>query len=260
MSREWWANTVAPASFHDAWLASGFASFSTSLYDSAVGPKSDDFTEHWTRNRELLLSANRFGVRPNDAGPIWIGILNNTRKTPAAGYLLAASKGGYILNMLRSMMWDPKTGDDDFRALLQDYVRQFANQPVATADFMAVVEKHMRPFMDLGGNHRMVWFFNEWVYGTDVPSYRLEYSLAPADGGKRLLAGKLTQSGVSEDFRMLVPIFGEFPGAKARLTVAAMRGNSSLEFKLIVPANIKRVLLNLNHDVLTDKEEVKFVK
>ena len=39
---------------------------------------------------------------------------------------------------------------------------------------------------------KMDWFFNQWVYGTQVPAYRLEYNVT-SDG---VLTGKITQSGV----------------------------------------------------------------
>ena len=47
-----------------------------------------------------------------------------------------------------------------------------------------MVEKHMTPEMDLDGNHRMDWFFNEYVYGTALPSYTMQYAFANngADG------------------------------------------------------------------------------
>src|ERR1035438_9557187 len=128
-------------------------------------------------------------VRPNDTGPLWMGALNETYKTQGAANIVSTFKGGYVLNMLRSLMWDLHTGDADFRAMMQDFVRQFTNQAVSTEDFKSVVEKHLKPGMDLDGNHRMDWFFNDWVYGTDVPSYHLEYSLTPQKDGKQLLAG-----------------------------------------------------------------------
>ena len=40
----------------------------------------------------------------------------------------------------------------------------------------------------------------------------------------------------------------------------AMRGNSTRDVKVMLPEAPKQVLLNVNHDVLTDKEEVKLVK
>jgi hypothetical protein len=106
----------------------------------------------------------------------------------------------------------------------------------------------------------MDWFFNEWVYGTEVPSYRLEYSIANGKGGKPVLTGKLTQSGVSGRFAMRVPIYGEFDGKNVNIGAMAIHGSTTGEFEVTLPEQPKRILLNANHDVLTDKEEVKRIK
>jgi Carboxypeptidase regulatory-like domain/Peptidase family M1 domain len=257
IARQWFGNTVSPASFHDEWLASGFSSFSASIYDLAL-QKPDDFSQHWVQARQSILSPNWNGFTVT--GPLWMGLLSNTFHAPGVGQVLATSKGGYVLNMLRSMMWDPTTGDDDFRALLRDYIAEFTNRTVSTEDFQAVVEKHMKPVMDLEHNRRMDWFFREWVYETDIPSYRLEYSLTPASDRRTLLAVHLTQSGVSPHFTMPVPIFAEFAGKKMRVGMVAMSGNFTADFKVLLSEEPKRVLLNINHDVLTDREEVKRVR
>jgi hypothetical protein len=39
-----------------------------------------------------------------------------------------------------------------------------------------------------------------------------------------------------------------------------MRGDSTRDVKVILPQAPKQVLLNVNHDVLTDKEEVKMLQ
>lgn len=214
VSRQWWGNTVGPVSFHDEWLSSGIAAFCTGLYDLAAYP--DESHDQWVRARESLLHrppthSYLSELRPNDTGPIWMGELNDTYKTGGAGNIVSTSKGGYVLHILRGMMWDPKNGDADFRAMMQDFVKQFANQAVSTEDFKSVVDKHMKPPMDLDGNHRMDWFFNDWVYGTDVPSYRLQYSLAADSSGKWLLTGTLTQSGASPDSRCWFPSLPSSP-------------------------------------------------
>ena len=258
VSVQWWGNTVGTASFHDEWLSGGFANFSTSLFDLASGSK--DFQDHWEIARNALLHAPKSfqsEIRPTDTGSLWMGILNDTYYAGGAGAIVNVMKGGFILQMLRCMMWDPKSNDNDFRALMQDYVKRFANQAASTEDFKAVVEQHMKPVMDLDNNHRMDWFFNDWVYGTDIPSYRLEYSLAPAENGKTLLSGKLTQSGVSSQFAMPVPIFGQFGFKNVRIGVIPIRGNSTGEFQVQLPEMPQQVALNVDHDVLTDREEVK---
>ena len=37
-------------------------------------------------------------------------------------------KGAYILHMIRMMMWDGKTGDQNFKATMQDFVKTYARQ------------------------------------------------------------------------------------------------------------------------------------
>jgi Carboxypeptidase regulatory-like domain len=259
VSRQWWGSTVGAVSLHDNWLSAGFADFSTTLYDLAAYVKPDQFREHWDKAREALLYPNRFGVRPNDAGPIWMGLLNESYKTAGASNIVNASKGAFILHMLRGMMLDAKAGDKDFQAMMHDYVKTYANQSASTEDFKWIVEKHMKPAMDLEGNHRMDWFFNEWVYGTEVPSYHLEYSVvAPVEKGSQpIVTGKLTQSGVSPTFKMRVPVYGEFENKKITIGSLAIAGNNTVDFKVAVPEVPKKLLLNVNHDILTDKEDVK---
>ena len=88
---------------------------------------------------------------------------------------------------------------------MHDFVSTYAEQSATTENFKAVVEKHMTAGMDLDGNHKMDWFFNEYVYGTQLPSYKLDYSFEPGADGDVVLNMKLAQSGVSPDFRMPVP-------------------------------------------------------
>lgn len=52
----------------------------------------------------------------------------------------------------------------------------YSGRAATTEDFKAVLEKYMTPAMDLGGNQKMDWFFNEYVYGTQLPHYMFDYS------------------------------------------------------------------------------------
>ena len=256
---QWWGNTVTPASFHDEWLTAGLTNFSASVYDLARG--NDVFQDRWLSAREAILTRSFNGlIRPNEAGPVWMGILNNTPASPAAGGILNANKGAFIVQMLRAMMWDPQTLDRDFQAMMQDFVATFRNQAVSSEDFQSIVEKHMKPAMDLTGDHRMDWYFNEWLRSTDVPGYGLSYSLTPGENGATILEGTLTQSGVSPSFRMLVPVFAELGGKNYRVCVVALQGNSTGPCKAALSARPKQILLNPNYDVLAGKEVVSLAR
>jgi hypothetical protein len=258
VSHQWWGHMVGWASYHDQWLSEGFADFSAGLFLQATEPKPDKFLKYWERAQETITAKNSFGNRPNDVGPLWMGIRLNTFKTGGAYQRLIYPKGGFVLHMLRYLMFDRDTGDKDFIAMMHDFVSTYLNQNASTESFKSVVEKHMKPALDLERNGKMDWFFREWVYGTEIPSYRMEYSLAPEPGGKFLFTAKVTQSGVSPQFVMGVPIYFDFDGHVQRAGAVALLGNmTSNEFKLRLPKKPKHVLLNANHDVLAAETAVK---
>jgi hypothetical protein len=114
----------------------------------------------------------------------------------------------------------------------------------------------MLPKMDLAGNKKLDWFFLQWVYGKEVPRYKLEYSLTPQSDGKTLLSFTLTQSEVSQGFGMLVPVYLDFDGKIVRMgEVPAIGSSTSQEYKIMLPQKPKRVLINYHYDVLASASE-----
>lgn len=253
VAHQWWGHIVGWASFHDQWLSEGFADFSAGLYLQATEQKPDKYLTYWQRARETITEKNQYGRRANDAGPLWMGLRLNTYKTPGAYNRLVYPKGGYILHMLRGMMWDVKTNDQRFIEMMRDFVKTYFHRNASTEGFQAVVEKHMTPQMDLDGNHKMDWFFREWVYDTEIPRYKLQYSFIPESDGKVILKGSLTQSEVSEHFKMIVPVYLDFDGKLVRLGTVPVLGNGTKEFQVRLPQKPKRVLLNAFHDVLASE-------
>src|SRR5262249_45524159 len=158
-------------------------------------------------------------------GPICMGVRLSTPRSASAYQGVTYSKGGYVLHMLRSLMWDPQTGDQNFIATLHDFVQTYLYKPASTEDFQAVVEKHMTRSLNLTGNGKMDWFFQEWVYGTDIPKYKFDYELMPEADGKVRLKATLTQSGVSDTFRMGVPVSIDVDGRIVRAAMINMAGN-----------------------------------
>jgi len=253
VAHQWWGHMVGWASYHDQWLSEGFADFSAGLFLQLTEKRADKYLHYWDQARKQILDKNQFGIRANDVGPLWMGLRLNTRKTAGAYNRLVYPKGGYVLHMLRCMMRDPKTHDAAFIAMMRDFVQTYYGQNAATADFQKIVEKHMTPDMNLDGNGRMDWFFNEWVYNIDSPSYRLDYSLTE-EGGKMMLTGTVEQSGVSDKFKMLVPLYLDFTGTPVTVGHVALSGNrKSNEFHIALPERPKRVLLNAEHDVLASE-------
>src|SRR5262249_12975803 len=146
---------------------------------------------------------------------------------------LVYPKGAYILHMLRMMMHDKNTGDQQFKAMMQDFVKTYGGKDATTEDFKSTVEKHMTGEMDLEGNHKMDWFFNEYVYGTQLASYQLTTSFDKNADGDVVMNIKMSQSNVDEKFRMLIPIYLELANGNIFfLGRARIAGNSSFDQKI----------------------------
>lgn len=250
VSHQWWGHMVGWATYHDQWLSEGFADFSAGLFLQATEKTPDKFLKYWEHARQMLLERNQYGRRPNDAGPVWLGRRLSSEKNPAAYDAVVYRKGGFVLHMLREMMYDARRGDAPFREMMQEFVRENLNGNATTEGFQRVVEKHMTPQMNAGGNGKMDWFFSEWIYGTALPKYTFDYAVTPADGGKFLVKGTLAQAEVPADFVMLVPLYAEFDGGIVRLGQARMTGSNTLPIQMELPKKPKRVMINHFHDVL----------
>ena len=227
VAHQWWGHAVGFNSYRDQWMSEGFAEMSASLFLQMVEKNPKKFIEFWNDERELLLERNKEGFRAIDAGPLTLGYrLSNTKSGFDITRRLIYPKGAYVLHMIRMMMWDSRTGDQHFKETMQDFVKTYAGRAATTEDFKAMVEKHMTPEMDLGGNHKMDWFFNQYVYGTELPSYSLQSSFGKDPSGDVVFDFKLEQSHVSPDFRMLVPIYFELADGRVvmlgRVSVATV--------------------------------------
>ena len=108
--------------------------------------------------------------------------------------------------------------------------------------------------MDLEGDHTLNWFFNEYVYGTQLPSYKSDFSFDTGPDGDVILNLKVTQSNVDDKFRMLVPLYLELAdGNMFFLGRARLTGNSSIDQKIPLKGlktKPRRALINYYDDIL----------
>ena len=254
VAHQWWGQTVGFRSYRDQWMSEGFANTSATIYLQGTH-QMDQYFEFWKQQRKLLTEKNAEGFRPIDVGPVTMGIRLSSPKTGWNIYQnLVYPKGSYILHMIRMMMWTPKDGDDRFKATMQDFLNTYRMQAATTEDFKAIVEKHMSPSMDLDGNHKMDWFFNEYVYGMDLPAYHF-LGQVTQNGDMTTLHFSLEQSGVPAGFKMLVPIYLEFTDGKvARLGTIPITGSTTMERTIPLsklPTPVKHVSINYYYDVLS---------
>ncbi|MBV8857178.1 MAG: carboxypeptidase regulatory-like domain-containing protein [Acidobacteria bacterium] len=248
IAHQWWGHLVGWKSYRDQWMSEGFAEFSASLY-AQITEGTDKFLEFWEDQRQLITQSRpeTRDRKPYTVGPVTQGYRLNNGKTGNVARFMIYPKGAYILHMLRMMMYDRKTVDQRFTETMKDFIQTNYNKDVSTEDFKRAVERHMTPEMSAIGDGKMDWFFDEFVYGTEMPSYRLDYSV----GADNVLTGRVTQSGVSDSFRMLVPVYADFGKGWVRLGSAPMRGNSITDLgRIQLPYAPKHVAVAAYKDIL----------
>lgn len=191
-----------------------------------------------------------------DVGPVVMGSRVSTSRSGGNVYqMLIYPKGAYILHSLEMLFWTSKYGEAPFKTAMHDFVKTYQNKAATTEDFKAVMERDMPPWMDVEKNHKLDWFFNAYVYGTEVPRYAMT-STFEKKGDETTVHFALTQSGVSDDFTMMVPVYIEFADKRVVLLGhATMKGSRTVEQTVNLgklQSEPKRMVANYNFDLLSD--------
>ena len=237
MAHQWWGIGVEPAGYRDRWLSEGFSEFSGMWYMQMILHDNDKYLKALKNSREVIRRER------TKAAPLGIG----TRAADSwrGDYqLITYEKGAWVLHMLRNMLLDTHTmSEDRFVATMHDFYTSYRGKRATTDDFQKVVERHVGQPMD--------WFFNEWVYGTAVPTYTFSWTTEPDSGGNgRALRMRVRQSDVPDGFSMYVPVLIKFAQGEALVRIA-VRGPTS-ETRIRLPAEPTEVQLNPLESVLAE--------
>ena len=265
VAHQWWGVGVGWEHYRDQWISEGFAHYAAALY-ALVGLEDEEqfleMLDAWRLdalgevNIGQGIGLKRYGFRPeviqqsdgHRSGAVVAGYRLQTADTPMDYRLLVYEKGAFILHMIRMMMTDLDTGSDEpFRRLLREYVRANLDGVATTRSFEAAVTRAVGEPMD--------WFFDQWVYGTDVPTYRPDLDVSPLVDADApfVLHGTIRQEDVPEGFRMPVPIrvvFRDHPPETHRVWVDAVE----IDLEIPLPAQPTDIEVNYHHAVLARVE------
>jgi len=251
-SHQWWGIGVDFETYHDQWLSEAFAEYSGWWFlqwsegdnELMFGHLEDTALEIF-KNRKYALGD---GV---EAGPISLGYRTHSTETGGDFNLIVYKKGAWVLHMIRNMMLDLQTmSDERFRLMLRDFYQTYRGKKATTADFQRVVEEHMG--MD------MTWFFQQWIYGTELPDIYWSWKATSQPGGTWLLHCQVFQRGVADDFRTYPDLYIDFgKGRNLRYRIRAMGLFSEIEIPQL-PLKPKKVRFNDLYSVLCESRKTYF--
>ena len=255
-SHQWWGQRVGWKSYHDQWLSEGFADFSGILY-VRYRENMKEASSQWRQEKEKLRRKDQLGHTRSALGPIWMGRRIRSSQSDGGAYQdLIYSKGASVLHMLQMQLWDGQNQDPDhnFKDMMQDYCKTFDNKAASTEDFKAIVEKHMSRSMDADGNHKMDWFFNEYVYGMGEAQYNFHAALDYTADGKTHFKAELTRTGVPDTWKDVIPLYAHIGDKTVKMgNLTATHPTETAE--ATIPGKIDRITINDQEEILGDVKQ-----
>ncbi|MBU3742533.1 MAG: M1 family metallopeptidase [Candidatus Kapabacteria bacterium] len=200
VAHQWWGIEVDFASYRDQWLSEAFAEYSCLMYSQMASKERDKFFRLLEEYRKQIMSRGRRLIGSNRQPPsIALGY-----RVRSGGYsgdynTYIYYKGAWVLHMLRNMLLNLQSmKEDEFLGTLSEFYSTYRRKRATTDDFVRVAEKHAK--VELG------WFFDQWVYGTDIPTYTYAWTKKRQADGTWKVRLRVKQSNVPATFRMYIPL------------------------------------------------------
>ena len=169
---QWWGQSVGLKTFDDAWVSQGLAEWSAfALRESRLTGAQLDATQREEQERALTFEQTSSIVRAPSA----------LDDQSAAYQSIVFYKGAMVFRMLRETM-----GKQQFSQLLRKFLEQYRNKSASIDDFERLTSQ-------VAGKN-MRYFFAQWVEGTGVPEFSVDYQIIRTRAGKFRTRGTVRQS------------------------------------------------------------------
>lgn len=245
VAHQWFGIGVDFATYRDQWLSEGMASYAGLWYTQVAQKKNEYYFDELRRWQADL------DVRRNEVGPIALGYRTASPRDGSEYDLVVYRKGAWVVHMLRVLLLDLKTMNDDrFTAALRDFYQTYQGSKASTEDFRRVMERHAGA--DLG------WFFDQWLRTTAMPEYRWAWRTEPAPDGRHRVFLRVEQRGVPDDFLAYVPVTIKLAnGGEGRLRVKVTGARTEMELAPM-PSEPEDVVFNDLEGVLAKVSKVSW--
>src|SRR5215510_7513859 len=172
LAYQWWGQSVGLKSFDDAWLSQGLAEWSAFAFrENTLSAGGLDAAQREQQERALTFEQTASIARAPSA----------LDDQSAAYQSIVFYKGSMIFRMLRETI-----GKDNFDRLLATYLQNFKGKNASIDDFEQLATKISQ--------ENLRYFFAQWVEGTGVPEFTVDYQIIRTRSGKFRTRGTVKQN------------------------------------------------------------------
>ena len=228
---QWWGQTVGLKSFDDAWISQGLAEWSAFAFrESNLTGGALEAIQREEQERALTFEQTASIARAP-------GALDDQS---AAYQSIIFHKGAMVFRMLRETI-----GKEKFDQLLRNFLEQYRGKNASIDDFeklasqVAVVN--------------LRYFFAQWIEGTGVPEFAVDYQIIRTRAGKFRTRGTVKQN--LEALRMPVQLMLRTEG-DTQTTTTRIEGKSE-DFDFESNGQPLEVVVDPNYRILRMSDELR---
>jgi len=228
---QWWGQTVGLKSFDDAWISQGLAEWSAFAFrESTLTGGALESAQREQQERALTFEQTASIARAP-------GALDDQS---AAYQSIVFHKGAMVFRMLRETM-----GKEKFDRLLHDFLETYRGKSASIDDFEKLTTQ-------INGSN-MRYFFAQWVEGTGVPEFSVDYQIIRTRGGKFRARGTVKQT--LQNLRMPVQLMLRSEGDSQTITTN-IEGRSE-DFDFESNGQPVEVVVDPNYRILRMSDELR---
>jgi hypothetical protein len=260
-AHQWWGDLVTWNSYRDQWIMEGLANYSAlMLLESRDPAKFRQVMEHY---RDELLAKNDKDQQLMDAGPVTLGLRLSSSQFPGAYDAICYGRATWLFHMLRTMLRDgerkslagarSKTGEEEpFVRLLHKLRTEYEDKAISAAELMKVFEAEMPASLRYEGRKSLDWFYDSWINGSAVPSFKLrDLKFTDRENGT-IVSGVIVQDHAPENLVTAVPLYASVAGKMVLLGRVFAEGHES-QFHISAPARTRKIILDPEQTLLARK-------
>jgi len=228
---QWWGQTVGLKSFDDSWLSQGLAEWSAFAFREATltgGPL--EAAQREQQERALTFEQTASIARAPNA----------LDDQSAAYQSIVFHKGAMVFRMLRETL-----GKEKFDWLLRTYLEQNRGKNASIDSFEKLASQ--------AAGENMRYFFAQWIEGTGVPEFTVDYQIIRTRAGKFRTRGTVKQT--LETLRMPVQLMLRAEGDNQTI-VTKIEGKSE-DFDFESNGQPLEVVVDPNYKILRMSEDLR---
>ncbi len=256
-AHQWWGDLVAWNSYRDQWFSEGLANYCSLMMLQEKNPAG--FREVMERYRRDLVTENKDGMAPKDAGPVTLGIRLQSSRFPEGYEAISYGRSTWLFHMLRTMLKDAakedgrknQNGTDEpFVRALRRLRERYEGRAVSTRELLDVFADDLPPSLRYEGKNSLDWFLEGWVNGTALPKLELKAVKFTPKGAGSVVSGTILQKDAPQDLVTSVPVYGVTAGKPVLLGRVFADGAES-SFRISAPAGTHKIVIDPHDTILT---------